>query len=197
MSTELIYKTTSPFALAWWANAEVEREKARLIRREYAERMTAEFGPTPPRYSYSNGESHEFRELMVAGPRAVGLASGYDEVPPLESGWRLDSKERIWMPKLATAQGKMRRDELLTLASFDIRGHMSEIGAPSIAFAGSYLYHGGLEEDGGALFQTWGSGQCMKECEAAQAKVPEVIWAEVKRSEWYALQEAKEAAVTS
>lgn len=190
MSVELIYKTISPFALDWWANAEVESEKARVIRKEYAERMTIEFGPTPPRYS--QGEALAHRELMVVGPRVVGLASGYNEVPPVDSGWRLDSKERFWMPKLATAQGKARRDELKALASFDTRGHMDEIGAPSLAFAGSYLYHGGLELIDGALYQLWGAYECHKECEAAQAKVSEVEWTVVKRSEWYALQEAKE-----
>ena len=194
MSVELIYKTTSAMALDWWANAEAEREAAHQRRKAYVERMTAEFGPTPPRYSYSEDKPRVLRELMVAGPSAVGLASGFSEVPPIDSGWRLDSKERFWAPKLATAAGKLRRAELHSLRSFDHRAHGSEIGFAAIAFAGSYLYHGGLEMIDGALFQTWGGYECHTECETAQAKVPGVVWEVVKRSEWYAMQESREAA---
>jgi hypothetical protein len=125
----------------------------------------------------------------------VGLASGYTEQPPLDSGWRLDSKDRYWAPKLATAAGKARAKELAALASYDHRATMPEIGIPQLAFAGNYHYHGGLEFDTATqtLYQVWGSCQCDQECKAAQVKVPDVVWVEVPRSEWYAREEAKAA----
>lgn len=192
MSVELIYKTTSPDAIAWWRNAQVVHSAAYELRRKYEERMTAEFGlPKHPDYM----TPVETRGLYVNSTNATGIDSGYDEQPPAGSGWRLDSKQKFWKPKLATKEGKVRAKELLALRSFDYAGHAPEIGVPGLVFSGNYIRHAGFhfDKETETLYQLWGSGTCAPSCETEQAKVPGVVWEKVPRSEWYALEEAKTA----
>lgn len=193
MSVELIYKTRSPKAIEWWLAAAERVQADRRARSAYEDRMTEEFG-VPDLPQYTEEERRTRRKLWLRGARVSGLDSGYDEQPPADSGWRLDSKDRYWKPKLATKAGKGRAAELAALCTYDMRDHTDEIGVASMAFAGSYLYRSGMDYDEaeGALYVVWGSGQCAKEAEAVQAKVPDVVWVEVPRSEWYAREEAKE-----
>jgi hypothetical protein len=190
MSAELIYATTSEKAVAFWKTATALKDQERELRRAFEQRMTDAYGPV---------DGKERRDLWVRGEYCVGVDSGYSERPPADSGWRLDSKEHIWMPALATAAGKAWRKELGELTIYDMRSHLDELGIPALCFAGSYLFRPGIEFDDetGTLYNFWGSGMCEKEVLAHHAKVPEVQWREVKRSEWYAMQEAKEAEVQS
>lgn len=192
MSIELIYKTTSPAAIAWWLNAKAEFDAAFDRRREYEARMTAEFG-LPQRESYQTPVNT--RALYVNSTSATGLDSGYSEQPPADSGWRLDSKSKFWKPKLATKEGKVRASELAALKSFDHAGHAPEVGVPSIIFSDGYVRRPNFyfDEETNTLYQLWGSGTCMPQCEAEAAKVPGVVWEKVPRSQWYALVESKEA----
>ena len=193
MSAELIYKTTSPAALAWWERIAAESEKARLRRADFIAKVTEQFGPTPSVGRYTEAPTE--RQLMISRHNVAGLASGYSERPPEDSGWRLDSKDRYWAPKLATKAGKDRAAELKKLAAPNARQSAPEIGVPQLAMAGAHLYSPGFEfdEETGTLYQLWGSGRCVKECESAQAKTPEIAWTEVLRSEWFAREEAKAA----
>jgi hypothetical protein len=187
MSAELIYKTTSPAAIAWWKNAEKLRGKEAELHKAFQDRMTALYGPAPGK---------EGRAIWHRGAYIMGIDSGSNEKPPVDSGWRLDSKERIWMPALAKATGKKLRAELDAMVLFDIRAHLPEIGVPQLAFADHHMYRAGMEfdQDEGAIYQIWGSGRCADECAAAAAKVPDVEWVKVPRSAWYAREEAKAVA---
>jgi hypothetical protein len=192
MTAELIYKTTSPKALAWYRDVLAQNKEQAAARAEYTDHMTAEFGK-PDLPDYFSEERRSKRSLWLRGDRAFAIDSGHNERPPVDSGWRLDSKDHNWQPKLATKAGKERAAELAALSTFDTRSHLPEIGVPQMAFADSHLYQPGLEFDEaeGVLYIAWGSGRCAAEALAAQAKVPEIEWAEVKRSEWYAREEAK------
>jgi hypothetical protein len=195
VSAELIYKTTSPKAIEWFAEMDKLAKEQGEKRRAYEQRMTEEFGkPDLPDY-YSDDRKNR-RVLWVRGQYAFALDSGNDETPPVDSGWRLDSKDRNWQPKLATKQGKARAAELAELNTFNIEARLPEVGIAQMVFAGNgYLYRPGMEFDEGerALYVMWGSGQCSKEALAVQAKVPEVEWVEVPRSVWYARVEKIEA----
>jgi hypothetical protein len=191
MSAELIYKTTSPAAIEWWQNATAEARKQSILRQEFADEMLAEFGPSTKAVY---GDDKPDRKLWVRGESVIGLDSNYNEKPPADSGWRLDSKDRIWKPALKTAKGRALRDRLAALTTYSVRAHSNEIGVPEIVFAGMHMYRPGLsfdEEPTPTLFQVWGSGQCATECEKEQAKLADIEWVEVKRSVWYARVEAK------
>jgi hypothetical protein len=190
MSAELIYKTKTPAALEWWRHVQNQASAAHAFRSNYIKRMTNEFGPTPGRYTESGNKD---RALMVSRHIVMGLASGYDEKPPVDSGWRLDSKERYWAPKLATKAGKERAAELATLAGFDVLKHVHEIGIPGMVIENLRMFTPGFsfDEDPEVLYQTWGSGLCAADCERSQAEHPEIEWMEVPRSEWYAREESK------
>ncbi len=192
MTAELIYKTTSPKALDWYRDILAKSKVQSQARAEYTDRMTAEFGK-PDLPDYFSEERRAKRSLWLRGEHAFAIDSGSNERPPEDSGWRLDSKDRNWQPKLATKAGKERAAELSALSTHNTRDHLPEIGVPQMAFADAHLYQPGLDydEDAGVLYVLWGSGRCDKEALAAQAKVPDVEWVEVKRSEWYAREEAK------
>lgn len=194
MSAELIYKTTSPRAIEWWKAASVAHERDREARRAYEKRMLDEFGPADVP-DYASAERRGKRAVWCRGAHAVGLDCGYGEKPPADSGWRLDSKDHIWMPKLATKEGRARAAELAALCTYDIRAHLAEVGIAAMCFANNRLYGPGVEFDEaeGTLYVVWGSGRCAQEAEVAQRKVPEVVWESVRRSEWYAREEAKPA----
>lgn len=190
MSAELIYRTSSPAAEAWWAHVKDMQRQQNELRRAFEAEMLAQYGPADVS-EYSEG--HGKRLLYTNGRVCTGLDAGYNERPPAGSGWRLDSKDRFWKPALKEAAGRAMKERLRALTLYVWQSHVEEIGVPELVFAGSYLHRPGFEadEEPFALYQLWGSGQCAKECEAVQAKHPEVVWVEVKRSEWYAREEAK------
>ena len=105
MPAELIYKTDSPLAMTWMAKARREEELSRGRRVAYSDQMATLYGVTP---ALDYGVVHKSRELMVSRQNAVGLASGHNERPHKDSGWRLDAKHRYWKPALSTAVGRRR-----------------------------------------------------------------------------------------
>jgi hypothetical protein len=193
MSAELIYKTTSPDAITWWQNAAEKRREEEVLRAEFAAEMLFTYGP---REQSSYDPTPPDRKLWLRGEGVVGLDAAYNERPPADSGWRLDSKERIWMPALRTPAGRILRDRLRGLTVYRLRAHLREIGVPEMTFAGSYIYRPGLEfdEPTQTLFCTWGSGMCATAAVTEQAKVPAIVWEEVPRSVWYAREETKQVA---
>ena len=191
MSAELIYKTTSPAAIAWWRNVEAKNAEQQALRNAFRDEMLAAYGPADKAFY----DSPPSRALWMQGERVVGLDSGYKEQPPAGSGWRLDARDGFWKPALKSAAGREIQKRLAALTVYNARDHVTEVGAPRMAFVDMRLLRPGFEFDDetGALYQLWGSGRCAAECESAQAEVPEVEWVEVKRSEWYAREEAKAA----
>ena len=190
MSVELIYKTTSAFAESWWKNMQEKRAEQAELRRAFEDEMLATYGPADVRY----GEGVGKRLLMTNGRVVTGLHSGYAEVPPSGSGWRLDSKARFWKPALREAAGKEVKERLQGLTLYVWQSHVKEIGVPEYAFGDSHVYSPGLDCDNEpfALYVLWGSGTCAKDFDQVRASVPQVAWNEVPRSEWYARVEAKE-----
>lgn len=191
MSAELIYKTSSPAAEAWWRNAEAKRAEQTKLRNDFEAEMFATYG-LPDKTLYGRAEGR--RALYVNRSHVIGLDSGWNERPPEGSGWRLDSKNKFWMPALKTPQGRALKKRLDALTVYVEQSHVDEIGIPAFAFGDSYLYRAGLvaDEDPFVLYQVWGSGTCEKDCRAVQAAHPDVEWVEVPRSQWYARIEAKE-----
>jgi hypothetical protein len=184
MTAELIFRTKSLEALIFWEHFEAKREERRKLIAEYIAKLTADFGPTA---------GSEERNVWTRGVHVYGVDCNRGEQPPADSGWRLDAKDGIWMPKLRTKAGQDRRDELRTLTVYDVTQHVHEIGIPSIIFTSAHLFRPGLDFHEGSLYQLWGSGECRDDILAAAATNPAVVWEPVKRSEWYALQEAREA----
>lgn len=128
----------------------------------------------------------------------LGIDSGYDEKPPADSGLRLDSKTRYWMPSLRSVKGREWADRLAALTLWVPRNHFEEVGIPSMIFTDHRVYQSGIsfdEEPEPTLYQTWGSGRCAEDCRATAKDVPEVEWVEVPRSVWYAREEAMAAAL--
>jgi hypothetical protein len=189
MTAELIYRTSTPAAEAWWRNLVARRAEQDALRDAFEAEMLATYGPAQHRY----GEGVGKRSLYTNGRVITGIDAGYNEQPPAGSGWRLDSKDRFWKPALRTAEGRKLKARLVTLTTYIWQSHVTEIGIPELIFTDRYLMRPSLtaDDDPFVLFQTWGSGQCEKDCLAEQAKHPEIEWIEVKRSEWYAHEEAK------
>ncbi len=187
MSIELIYKTKDREALRWWRELEAERAAVMERRDAYEAKALELYGPMGSRYNSRTVRSdHENeRRLIVQGHRAVGLACRIDEVPPEGSGWRLDSKEKWWFPKLAVAAGRKRRDEMadLHLPNEARRGTIA-FGIPEVFFGGQHLYRPGYvyREDTKELYVVWSGFECRKAMESVFR--PE-IWEMVSREEWY------------
>lgn len=193
MSAELIYRTSSPAAEAWWRHLKETQRQQNELRRAFEDEMLTTYGPAAvPEYS----EGHGKRLLYTNGRVCTGIDAGYNERPPAGSGWRLDAKDRIWKPALKEAAGKALKKRLEALTVYIWQAHTEEIGVPQLVFADRYLFRPGFtaDEEPFVLFQVWGSGQCAKSCEAEQAMHAEVEWTEVPRSEWYARVEASEKA---
>lgn len=185
MTAELIYRTTSPAALDFWAHAQAKAGERKKLVDAYIEQLTRDFGPVPGKTD---------RTVWNRGPHVTGVDCAYGEAPPADSGWRLDSKEGIWKPKLRETAGKERARELAALTVYNVRTHLQEIGIPQMVWTDRHVFRPGIEFHDGVLYQTWGSGQCRDEALAEAKKVTTVVWEPVRRSEWYALEEAREAA---
>ena len=191
LSVELIYKTTNREALHWWRKLEAEKAVVMDRREAYEAKALELYGPMGSRYNSRtmHSEHENERRLIVQGRRAVGLSCRIDEVPPEGSGWRLDSKEKWWFPKLAVAAGKKRRDELsdLHLPNIARRGHTA-FGIPEVFFGGSHMYRPGYvyRADTNELYVVWSGFECRKAMESA---IRPEIWKMVSREEWYAWRE--------
>lgn len=195
---ELVFKTTSPEAIAWWKNIEDLDRQQREAREAFEAEMTELFGPSL-RDTYERNEDgtpkpQTQRRLWLRGDYAYALDSGYNEQPPTDSGWRLDSKDRNWQPKLATKAGKEWKRRLGELNLTHIRSRMQEIGVPEIVFAGSYLYKPGLRFDAvnEILYNGWGTQHVEDELRKNHEKVPGITWERVKLSEYIAWLESLE-----
>lgn len=196
MGAELIYKTTNEYEVELWHALMKKVESNRQKRTEFMKKMTEEFGPSPKhRYSYRDKSMNEFRLLILSGAAVKGLDCGYDEEPPAGSGWRLDSKDHYWYPKLKEAAGKARSKELAALYGVGSRELARTFEVPEHIFGTGYLYSPGFtfDQDTQTLYLTWGSFECNAEMQEFLNKNPQKGWTEVPRSEWYAYVEAREA----
>lgn len=201
MGAELIYKTSSEEVWNIWQSFQEESDAIRVKRDAYIERMTEEFGFAPKsaaRYqtTFQEGELTENRMLITQGRSVIAIYCGAYEQPPAGSGWRLDAKEKYWYPKLREAAGKARQRELRALKGIGTGDVAKELGVPELIFAGMYMYYPGFsaDYDTKTVYLTWGSYECKKDMDKALESHPEFQWESVKRSEWYAYVEAKEAA---
>lgn len=192
---ELVFKTTSSAAIAWWRDLNEAHARQTALRTNFEDEMTALYGPsqrdTYERDADGNKIPQTRRRLWVRGHHAYALDSGYGELPPTDSGWRLDSKDRNWQPKLATAAGKGWKIRLAELNILNLEERYEAIGIPPLAFAGSYLYRPGLKfnEETQTLYVTWGSQHVQKEWDAHVAKHPEVVWVQERLSAYIAWRE--------
>ena len=177
----LIYRTTSVHALEFWQRAQEEHQSRYARITAYTDQLTAAFGAP---------EGTDRREVWTRGDNVYGIDCARGERPPADSGWRLDAKYGIWMPRLRTRAGQDRRDELAALTTWSLRKHLYEIGVPQTAWGDSHIYQPGLHLIDGALYQTWCGEGARADVEAEAVKQHAVTWEPVKLSEWYALQEA-------
>lgn len=199
MTAELIYKTTSPKAIEWWHATQDALEADRIKRNALADQLSKEFG---------TGEHSPHRDLWIntgwdGDIFITGMAPINDErnLPP--EGWRFDRNKGHLVPALRTNRGKQLAREFESIRgakwradSLAVLGVPRHIESPTSDEQGRRrLYDAGFEfdEESQTLYQAWGSGTVEKAVLAAQANVPDVVWEEVKRSEWYARQEAKDS----
>lgn len=190
MSVELIYRTSDSRAVEWMRDVIAQRHVVREKRVAYMAEMLAEFGPVGKRCPYSS-EDEPGRALVGRNGIMMGLACRHDEVPPADSGWRLDSKTGYWLPKKATTKGKERVAELAALNS--PQEQTEEIGFDSMWWGDSKLFRPGflLREDIGEVWVYWSGFECRKAMK--DAGDDGIAWEEVPRSEWYAWREAVDA----
>ncbi|WP_404474781.1 hypothetical protein [Microbacterium aerolatum] len=196
---ELVFKTTSPDAIAWHENLVCLRKEEFELRKAFEDEIVALFGPsqrdTYERDEHGNRKAQTGRPLWVRGDIAFALDSAYDEQPPVDSGWRLDSKDRNWQPKLASKAGKEWKRRLGELNLVHMRTRWREIGIPEVVFAGMRMYSPGLSYDDQTktLYVLWGTQYVEDEWAASTSKLPNIEWTKVPLSEWHALRESKES----
>lgn len=190
---ELVFKTTSPQALEWYAKLDALRQEEIKLRNAYEDRMREEFGPSQ-RESYDTGQCAQQtrRGLWIRGDIAYALDSGYNERTPEDSGWRLDSKDRNWQPKLATKKGKERRAELAELNLVKMRGRWGEIGIPFLYWGEGYVYHPGVtfDAENRVLYVMWGTQYAEDEFKKETSAFPDIQWERIPLSEWHAYVES-------
>lgn len=196
---EMVYKTTSPDAVAWYENIARLRREEWELRRAFEAEIVERFGASQ-RDTYERDENGDRkpqtgRPLWVRGDLAFALDSGYDERPPEDSGWRLDSKDRNWQPKLATSAGKEWKRRLGDLNLVRMRTRWREIGIPEVVFTDMRMFSPGLDYDEATrtLYVLWGTQYVQKGWDKETAQFPAIEWAVVPLSEWHAYREAKAA----
>ena len=192
---ELVFKTTSPVAIAWWKDMEALSEKQNEARTAFENEMLELYGPTK-RQTYDSGQREWLttRRLWLRGDLAYALDSGYDEQPPADSGWRLDSKDRNWQPKLATKAGKEWKRRLGELNLTLIRSRTEEIGVPTLCVTENHMYKPGLRFDAEneILYNGWGTQHVEAEVRQAHERVSGIVWERVKLSQYIAWLESLE-----
>lgn len=193
---ELVFRTTTPAALEWFQRLDEQNRAQQELRAAFVAEMTELYGPAQREEGYPPVPV-KARELWLRGRGggAYALDSGRSEEPPKDSGWRLDSKDRNWQPKLATKQGKVWRDRLAELNQFNFLSHLPEVGIPEVIFLDLHMYGPSLEQDPetGALYNGWSTQHITEELARAREKATiEVEWEQMKLSEYVAYLEAKE-----
>lgn len=202
-TAELIYKTSSPAALAWISDFSLRDQAARDVAMAFKARINEAIPPWP-------GEST--RELVTLRDHIVGVSYSYEEGRSrhwgdkinLPTGWRVKREwDRVLVPNKSTKEGKAWQAEMDALPWLDILKDMHEhLGTPSVLMTDGRMFTPGTsvdrDEDGNVttIYSTWGSGRCadefFKEIERAK-KDADVTWEEVPRSQWYARLEALDA----
>lgn len=199
MTVELIFKTTSPRAIEWWNQTQAALEEGRARINSLIERWTAEYGPSDD----SDSRSIWTYRGWNGATNIMGMVANKDEVSSPPTGWRFDKKEGVLVPALRSARGKELAAEMEAARGGVWRRDLAAIGVPDDVIGDTAdngysrrRYQPGFDfdDDTQTLYQVWGTGLAEKECLEEQAKVPEVEWVEVKRSEWYAREEAKQSA---
>ena len=194
---ELVFRTTSPAAIEWYEKIRALRSEEWERRKAFEDEIVALFGPsqrdTYERDEDGNKKPQTGRPLWIRGDVAYALDSAYSEQPPVDSGWRLDSKDRNWQPKLATTAGKEWKRRLGELNLVHMRSRWEEIGIPAVVFTDSYMFSPGIDFDPETqtLYIMWGSQWVQKDWDKQTAKFPDIVWEQMPLSEWHARQEAK------
>ena len=199
---ELVFKTTSLDAIAWYTNLTVLRKEELALRIAFEDEMLGLYGPAQAaEYLWERDEEGNKipptrRALWVQGDIAYALQSGYNERPPEDSGWRLDSKDHNWQPKLATKAGKEWRRRLSELNLVRMRGRWQEIGIPFLYWGERFIYNPGMsfDEATDTLYIGWGTqyakDQFLKETSAKEGI--DVVWEHIPLSEYHAWAETQE-----
>lgn len=197
---ELVFKTTSPDAIAWYEKLEQLRAEELKLRIAFEEEMLQLYGPSQkPTYERNDDGSkkdQERRALWIRGDIAYALDSGYSEYPPEDSGWRLDSKDHNWQPKLKTAAGKKWAKRLSELNLVHMRSRWQEIGIPFLFWGEGYVYYPGMDfdQETKTLYIGWGTQYAEEQFLKETSAFPSIEWDRVPLSEWHARREAMEAA---
>ena len=199
MTIELIYKTETPAIVDWYRELTATTNAEGDARLAYADSLTEEIG---------SDEKGASRTLWVmrgwsGETRVVGIAANDADRTNPPVGLRYDKKKGYLVPALKVARGKKFAAEFAALEGKPARDELNSLfGVPSSVMGSDedrsgnvYMYHAGFEFDTatGVLYMVWGSGRVAAEVEKGMAKHPEIIWARVPRSEWYAREESKAA----
>lgn len=163
----VVYRTTSPDALAAWHSAVAARET-------WCEQMKTFLA------EHNLGE----RTVYVSHTgRVLGVERFDDEDAP--EGWRIDSRTGYLMPRLATRTGKQVDARLTALIQPDPRDAVP--GMPKTLFVSLAMLTCGLALMDGTLYATWSRP-------IPDEQVDLTAWERVKLSEYYAVVEAFDAA---
>lgn len=196
MSAELIYRTSSPAALAWRLAYTERWVECKVAWDAFEFDVEAALG-------IPEGEQH--RSLYMVDGQIVGIVRTSDEWADRRNygtrfpGWKEHQRWPILTPKLNTKAGKEWQAKLAALPVLSLRTEARQIGVPDYILTDGRMFSGGFDYDEDdehgttAIYQVWGSGECERACLAEQAKHPEIEWVEVPRSAWYARLEALEA----
>jgi hypothetical protein len=161
-----VYRTRRPEVVALW-------HTAMEARKEWAEKLKA--------FQAEHGLTG--REVYFYEPAGhiAGFADDGSEPP---TGWRVESRRNLLVPRLSSRPGKAIGKQLGALKHPDPRNDLP--GMPAECFAGLKLLTCGLalREDGGALYVTWGAP-------IDEKRVDLDVWEQVRLSEYYAVLEAE------
>lgn len=166
-----IYRTTRPELVALW---DKWREEGTKFHDEVMA-FAAEYAPEGSNAMVSDGGNKH-----IVGVSVVGDSNN----PP--SGWRLDRKRWILVPKRTDKIGKQIATAMDAVVFKDPRGALS--GMPSMALLsgddGVAMCSPGVEKHGDALYVKWSNG-------GPTAGIDPKIWVRVKLSDWYRVKEAE------
>ena len=194
---ELVFKTTSPAAIEWHEKLAALRKQEWELRMAFEQEIVERFGPSTRRVYGSSPANVDGvqtgRPLWIRNDYAFALDSGYDERPPADSGWRLDSKDRNWQPKLATKEGKEWKRRLGELNLVKMRSRWQEIGIPERYWGDNYIYFPSMtfDRENGVLYIGWGTQYAEDEFLKGVAAFPDIQWERIPLSEWHAYLESR------
>lgn len=175
MSTQHVFRSTHPDALAAWQDVQAKRAEVRRKRTELLDEL-----------------GFAERRQLVNGNRLVGIEHR-EEHGDIPEGWRRDSKTYgAIVPARRSPTGKKIGKRIDALPTPSLRAALLG-GMPEMAWdlENNFICHPGVEQFGDAIYVKW---DCDPEKVERDIHLDPNIWQRIKLSEYYAAVEARDEA---